>query len=71
MWYQFHDRMFVCDAGAMWQCTDGYVSGDQVLALYGMEDTDPKANFAVLVAMVVVYRVLAAVWMYYFHTGKK
>lgn len=45
--------------------------GDDVLRMYSFEDTDIWANMAVLVAMVVAYRVIAAWHMHAYHTGKK
>lgn len=71
MYVQFHDRVFPCGSGTMWACTGGYVDGDDVLKMYDFDDTNVALNLVILAVMTLVYRSLAAAWMYKYHTGKK
>eukprot|EP00976_Prorocentrum_cordatum_P076185 1182199-Prorocentrum_minimum.AAC.4 len=72
MYNEFSGRSFTCKPGGMWRCEeDNLVHGETVLQQFDYEDTDKWANMAVLVAMMFVYRLIAAVWMDQFHTGKK
>ena len=79
LYVQFHNQTYPCVNGqsGMWQCVnvsgmkDPVVRGDDVLALYDFDDTDVAQNYVVLACMAVAYRVLAAVWVHTFHTGKR
>lgn len=73
MYKQFHDKDYKCvnGNGGMWQCTGDVVKGDDVLKLYEFEDTNVTENYIIMIAMAIGYRLLAAVWMHLFHTGKK
>ena len=69
---EFDGRTFKCSGGGMWRCEeDGSIHGETVLRQYDYEDTDKTANMIVLIAMMLVYRLVAALWMWKFHTGKK
>ena len=46
-------------------------TGESVLEAYDFEDVDKWANMGVLLAMVFLYRLLAALIMHYNHTGKR
>jgi ABC-type multidrug transport system permease subunit len=70
MYNEFHGRVF--DAAP--HASGGpqpQLAGDAVLAMYDFDDVRKWDNMAVLIAMSVGYRAIAAWVMYKFHTGKK
>jgi len=46
-------------------------SGNLILDNFDFADEDLATNFAIMVAMVFIYRLVAAVWQHFFHTGLK
>ncbi|KAA8493198.1 ABC transporter G family member 12 [Porphyridium purpureum] len=46
-------------------------SGEQFLAVLGIDGWNKWIGIGVLVAYAIVYRILASIWIYKFHTGKK
>ena len=55
----------------MWKCEDKKIRGETILKQYDYEDTNKTTCMIALVIMMLVYRLIAAVWMWKFHTGKK
>lgn len=70
MYNEFHGRHFdpAPDAAGGPQPA---IAGDVILAMYDFDGTDKWTNVAVLVVMAIIYRGIAAVFMYKYHTGKK
>eukprot|EP00241_Pyramimonas_parkeae_P015408 CAMPEP_0114297338 /NCGR_PEP_ID=MMETSP0059-20121206/11802_1 /TAXON_ID=36894 /ORGANISM="Pyramimonas parkeae, Strain CCMP726" /LENGTH=597 /DNA_ID=CAMNT_0001419567 /DNA_START=157 /DNA_END=1947 /DNA_ORIENTATION=+ len=60
---EFKGKDFTCPGESrMWTCTDDIVKGEYVLEYYGYDDVDKWANMAVLVAMMLAYRIVATWW---------
>ena len=45
--------------------------GEVVLKAFEFEDQDVWLNIGIMVSMLVVYRLLGALWSHFFHLGKK
>eukprot|EP01006_Ploeotia_vitrea_P052301 TRINITY_DN67669_c10_g1_i1.p1 TRINITY_DN67669_c10_g1~~TRINITY_DN67669_c10_g1_i1.p1 ORF type:complete len:685 (+),score=379.37 TRINITY_DN67669_c10_g1_i1:148-2202(+) len=67
MWTEFDGLALKCDQGA----TCAFPDGAAVLKYYDMDDTDVAADFAVLIAMFVIYRIIFYAILKVFHTGKR
>ena len=75
---EFEGASFACtQSSTLSFCEPGQesVPGDDVLTLYdigaGVPGRDIWGNSGVLIAMTVLYRLIAAAWQWWFHVGKK
>lgn len=70
MYIEFDGRVIGADLSAVPPAPHS-INGTQVLQSFEFEDQDVWLNMAVMLGMMVLYRVCAMLWSHKFHHGKK
>eukprot|EP00428_Durinskia_dybowskii_P019152 CAMPEP_0170221460 /NCGR_PEP_ID=MMETSP0116_2-20130129/10419_1 /TAXON_ID=400756 /ORGANISM="Durinskia baltica, Strain CSIRO CS-38" /LENGTH=625 /DNA_ID=CAMNT_0010472141 /DNA_START=45 /DNA_END=1922 /DNA_ORIENTATION=+ len=70
LYNEFDGRIVLKDLSVYPPVTENF-SGEAVIANFDFQDEDLTTNCIIMVAMIVGYRLIAAIWQQFFHTGLK